>query len=137
MAGYILRLLGTGDYSRLLCYDFGAPGETGQLPRTEGNRGERPMVECDQCGARRPQRGPCPECGAPPPGTFNSMRQWKDRARTGEGPAVGQRGGGARGSGAGWQRGGGWDDEDDYDQPPARSGRNRRRGGADYEEVDL
>ncbi len=105
------------------------------------------MVECDQCGARRPQRGPCPDCGAPPPGTFNSMRQWKDRSRSGEGPAVGRRTSGAdwhadersnpRSSGAGWQRGGGWDDEAGYDEQPSRSGRGRRRNGPDYEEVDL
>ena len=56
---------------------------------------------CDQCGARRSRTGPCPECGAPPPGTYSSMRQWKDQARTGEGPAVG-RDDGARGSGASW-----------------------------------
>ena len=46
-------------------------------------------MECDQCGARRPRSGPCPECGAPAPGTYSSMRQWRDQNRTGQGPAVG------------------------------------------------
>lgn len=111
-------------------------------------------MECDQCGARRPRTGPCPECGAPPPGGHSSMRQWRDQARTGEGPAYGQaRGSGAnwtpagggggrpRGSGANWGAGGqnAWDEGDGYDEPPAgrSSNRNRRRSAADYEEVDL
>lgn len=118
-------------------------------------------MECDQCGARRPRTGPCPECGAPSPGARSSMRQWRDATRTGEGPAMGQMGQGrgsgaswgpegssgggrARGSGANWGAGGqnDWDDGQGYqgyDEPPAaRSGnRNRRRQPADYEEVDL
>lgn len=117
-------------------------------------------MECDRCGAPRPLRGPCPECGAPPPGgaggSYSSMRQWRDTTRTGQGPAAG-RGSGAswgpgasgsrnRGSGAGWGMNSGgretWDDGDSYgyevDPPPARSGnRNRRRPQPDYEEVDL
>ncbi len=106
-------------------------------------------MECDQCGARRPRTGPCPECGAPPPGGYSSMRQWKDQSRTGQGPAV--RGSGAgwgagpsgsRGSGSGWRAArepDGWDDEHDYaDEPPVRSNpRNRRPGPADYQEIDL
>ena len=96
-------------------------------------------MECDQCGARRPRSGPCPNCGAPPPGTFSSMRQWKDTSRSGEGPAARRGAGdaGRRGSGASWQQQGGWD-EGGYEEPPAgrSSGRNRR-GGRDYEDVDL
>lgn len=109
-------------------------------------------MDCDRCGAPRPPRGPCPECGAPPPspgGSYSSMRQWRDTARTGQGPAAG-RGSGAnwgpgasgsrqRGSGAGWRSNGGWDEGGYEDDPaPARSSnRNRRRPQPDYEEVDL
>src|SRR5215469_7326091 len=50
-------------------------------------------MECDQCGARRPRSGPCPECGAPAPGTYSSMRQWRDQTRSGQGPAVRRRAG--------------------------------------------
>ncbi|MGZ3673201.1 MAG: hypothetical protein ACXVCO_02735 [Ktedonobacterales bacterium] len=120
-------------------------------------------MQCDQCGARRPRSGPCPECGAPPPGTFSSMRQWRDQSRSGEGPAVG---GGRGGSGANWgagasgsgRRGSGansgaggagrsssrWDEGegyDDYDDRPAGRSNPRnaapRRRTPDYEEVDL
>lgn len=113
-------------------------------------------MECDRCGAPRPQRGPCPECGAPPPagagGSYSSMRQWRDTARTGQGPAAGRgtgtgaggSGSRTRGSGADWRANagatGGWDDGDGYEDepPPARSSnRNRRRPQPDYEEVDL
>ncbi|MGH2515837.1 MAG: hypothetical protein ACRDHP_09290 [Ktedonobacterales bacterium] len=87
------------------------------------------------------------------------MRQWRDSARTGEGPAAstnqrrpsgaswgpapsgGGAGGRPRGSGAGWGAGGQneWDDDAGYDEPPAArsSNRNARRQAADYEEVDL
>ncbi|HLZ21203.1 MAG TPA: hypothetical protein VKQ30_03675 [Ktedonobacterales bacterium] len=85
------------------------------------------------------------------------MRQWRDSARSGEGPAVGQgRGSGAswgpagssggrsRGSGANWGAGGQneWDNGQGYqgyDEPPAArsSNRNQRRPTPDYEEVDL
>jgi hypothetical protein len=80
-------------------------------------------MECHQCGARRPRTGPCPNCGAPPPGTFSSLRQWKDTTRSGQGPAVGGGGGGRRsGSGADWGGGGGG---------AGQSGAsNRGRGGA-------
>lgn len=116
-------------------------------------------MECDQCGARRPRTGRCPNCGAPAPGTFSSMRQWKDQSRTGQSPAVGRGGSGSgagwgsgssgsgrgRGSGAGWRgggSGGGWDDDAggyaaDYDDPPSSSGRRRRRAEPEYDEVDL
>jgi hypothetical protein len=99
-------------------------------------------MECDQCGARRPRSGPCPECGAPAPGTYSSMRQWRDQTRTGQGPAVG----GGRGSGANWKNSAsssrmrnprnGWDEGGYEEEPPARSSAaNRRR--PNYEEVDL
>ena len=120
-------------------------------------------MECEQCGARRPRTGPCPECGAPAPGGYSSMRQWKDQSRTGKGPAVGGgRGSGAnwggasgartnapgRGSGTGWRAGrqedqwdegaGGYDYEDYEDNRPAsRSGGRNRRPASDYQEVDL
>ncbi len=120
-------------------------------------------MECDRCGARRPRSGPCPNCGAPAPGTFSSMRKWKDQARTGQSPAVGRDRGGSgagwgpsssgggrsRGSGADWRgagggggsgSGAGWGDAGGayggYDDPPSNSGRRRRRE-QDYEEVDL
>ena len=67
------------------------------------------------------------------------MRQWKDTSRSGEGPAMRRDagGGGRRGSGASWQQQGGWD-EGGYEEPPAgRSGGRNRRGGRDYEDVDL
>jgi hypothetical protein len=98
-------------------------------------------MECDQCGARRPRSGPCPECGAPAPGNYSSMRQWRDQSRSGQGPAVG------RSSGANW--GGsaasssrmrsprnGWDEGGYEEEPPARSSASNRRRG-NYEEVDL
>src|SRR5215469_2679706 len=98
-------------------------------------------MECDQCGARRPRSGPCPECGAPAPGNYSSMRQWRDQSRSGQGPAVG------RGSGANW--GGnaasssrmrsprdGWDEGGYEEEPPARSSASNRRR-PNYDEVDL
>lgn len=118
-------------------------------------------MECDRCGARRPRTGRCPNCGAPAPGTFSSMRQWKDQSRTGQSPAVGRGGSGSgadwgpgssgsgrggRGSGAdrrggGGGGGGGWDDDaadyGGYDDPPSSSGRRRRRAEPDYDEMDL
>lgn len=120
-------------------------------------------MQCDQCGARRSRSGPCPECGAPPPGTFSSMRQWKDQPQSGEGQGGGRGGSGANwgagasgsgrrgGSGANWGAGGGagrsgsrWDEGDGYDEyddrPAGRSNpRNAspRRRTPDYEEVDL
>jgi hypothetical protein len=107
-------------------------------------------MECDQCGARRPKTGRCPECGAPAPGTFSSMRQWKDQSRTGHSPAVGRGGSGAnwgpgssgsgrsRDSGADWRGGGGgWDDDAGYADAPSNSGRRRRRAEPDYAEMDI
>ncbi len=90
-------------------------------------------MECHQCGARRPRTGPCPNCGAPPPGTFSSLRQWKDSTRSGQGPAVG--GGGRRsGSGADWggggSRGGGGQSGASGASNRGRGGTGVRRGGS-------
>ncbi|HEV2456897.1 MAG TPA: hypothetical protein VGS80_00910, partial [Ktedonobacterales bacterium] len=91
-------------------------------------------MECDRCGAARPRSGPCPNCGAPPPGTYSSMRQWRDQARTGKGPAVGRgssgknpavgrsSGGRSPGSGGDWRTGGSggdWRDAGEYDYDDA------------------
>lgn len=102
---------------------------------------------CDQCGEERPRSGLCPECGAPPPGTYSSMREWKGRGGPGD-SGRGSRGSGSswradasgRGSRPGGRRGGSGDNwQDDYDdQPaPARSNRRNRRPANDYDEVDL
>jgi hypothetical protein len=71
-------------------------------------------MECQQCGARRPPSGPCPNCGAYPAGR-SSLRGWSDRTaspssqggRGGPGTSWGRGGsgsnwGGRGGSGAGW-----------------------------------
>lgn len=111
-------------------------------------------MECDRCGARRPRTGPCPQCGAPAPGTFSSLRQWRDQPRTGQDPASGRgasgRGGSGagwgagssgsgmrqRGSGAGWRGGDDWGD-DAYDEPPMSRSARRRRIEPEYDEVEL
>ncbi|MBF6588981.1 MAG: hypothetical protein IVW57_00440 [Ktedonobacterales bacterium] len=104
-------------------------------------------MQCDQCGARRPRSGPCPECGAPAPGTYSSLRQWRNQSPSdfeeeaprrrssgtgwgaGAGPGASQRG--RRGSGTGWGA-------NDADEMPARSSRrNRRREGMYGDEMDL
>jgi hypothetical protein len=101
-------------------------------------------MECDQCGARRPRSGPCPECGAPPPGNYSSLRQWKDQSRSGQGPAYG----GGRGSGANWgggasgvrggrSSGAGWRADDEWEDERGRSGGRAARRAPEYEEVDL
>ena len=103
-------------------------------------------MECDQCGARRPRSGPCPECGAPPPGNYSSLRQWKDQTRSGQGPAYG----GGRGSGANWgggasgaregrSSGAGWqgEAEDEWEDERGRSGGRVPRRAPEFEEVDL
>jgi hypothetical protein len=107
---------------------------------------------CDQCGSERPRSGLCPECGAPPPGTYSSMRNWKGqggpnesgrRSRGGSSSswradASGRRGGsGARWGGVGGS-GDNWQDDGYDDQPPAgRSSRRNRRPADNYDEVDL
>src|SRR5690349_13549245 len=96
-------------------------------------------MQCDQCGARRPRSGPCPECGAPPPGTFSSMRQWRDQSRSGRRDSGANWGaGGAGRSSSRWDEGEGYDD---YDDRPASHSNPRnaapRRRTPDYEEVDL
>jgi hypothetical protein len=109
---------------------------------------------CDQCGADRPRSGLCPECGAPPPGTYSSMRDWKSRggsnpssrgSRGGSGGSGGSWGANASGRGSrssnhwggGGTSGGDWQ-EDDYNEPaPSRSNRRNRRPANDYDEVDL
>lgn len=107
-------------------------------------------MECDQCGAYRPRSGPCPECGAPPPGTFSSLRNWRggssannpnaSRSRSSSRGSGGNWGGSSsrRGSGAQWGGGNDWE-EDEYDEPQAplrSSARNRRRAPQD-DEIDL
>ena len=103
---------------------------------------------CDQCGADRPRSGRCPECGAPPPGTYSSMRDYKGRGGAGD---SGRRSRGAgsssswradtsgRGgrSGGNWGSGGDWQGDDYDDAPPARSNRRNRRPANDYDEEDL
>jgi hypothetical protein len=104
---------------------------------------------CDQCGSERPRSGLCPECGAPPPGTYSSMREWKGRGSPGD-STRGSRGGsnisrrpdasGRRGrSGGNWGNGGNdWQENDYDDEPPAgRSNRRNRRPAESYDEVDL
>lgn len=104
---------------------------------------------CDQCGSERPRSGLCPECGAPPPGTYSSMREWKGRG----GPNDSSRRARGGGSSSSWRAdstgrsgrsGGNWggsgDDwqDDGYDEPPAgRSNRRNRRPPSGYDEVDL
>lgn len=87
-------------------------------------------MECDQCGARRPRTGPCPNCGAPPPGTYSSMRGWR-----GQGGKSAPRGS----SGANWGQQGGYDQwgESYDDRPVGRSGGRNARRGQQYEDVDL
>lgn len=108
---------------------------------------------CDQCGSERPRSGLCPECGAPPPGTYSSMRDWKGRG--GAGDSGRRTRGGSAGSSSSWRadtsgRGGrsasggrwggsgdNWQD-DDYEEPPAgRSNRRNRRPADGYDEIDL
>ena len=105
---------------------------------------------CDQCGAERPRSGRCPECGAPPPGTYSSMRD-QSRGRGGPGDSGRRsRGAGSSGSwradssgrrgrsGGNWGGSGGDWQDDDYDDPaPARSSRRNRRPANDYDEEDL
>lgn len=103
---------------------------------------------CDQCGSERPRSGLCPECGAPPPGTYSSMRNWKGqggpnesgrRSRSGSSSswradASGRRGG----SGGRWGGSGdNWQDDSYDDQPPAGRSSRRNRRPDDYNEVDL
>lgn len=111
---------------------------------------------CDQCGSERPRSGLCPECGAPPPGTYSSMREWKGRGNPGESTRRGRSGGngggggssstwradssGRRGrSGSNWGGSGDdWQGQEYEDSPPAgRSNRRNRRPNNDYDEVDL
>lgn len=100
-------------------------------------------MQCEECGARRPLVGPCPNCGAPPPGRGGG-RDWGG-GRAGQGAAGRGRGtsganwGGQGGSGQGWggqQGGGGWDG--DYDDPGMgrQTGRYRRPPN-DYGDVDM
>lgn len=103
---------------------------------------------CDQCGSERPRSGLCPECGAPPPGTYSSMRDYKGNGGAGSSGRRSRAGGsssswradasGRRGrSGANWGgSGGNWQD-DDYEQPPAGRSNRRNRRPDGYDEVDL
>lgn len=97
-------------------------------------------MECDQCGARRPRTGPCPTCGAPPPGTYSSLRQWRNPPARTDGASP-RRGSGARwgaGSSGRFPRDAGDDwaaDDEAWDENPAPRG--RRQGAANYEDVDL
>ncbi len=100
-------------------------------------------MECEQCGARRPLMGPCPNCGAPPPGR-TSGANW--RTRSDKGPAARGRGasganwGERGGSDAGWggrgTSGANWGYEEN-DAGAARSTGRYRRPPDDYQEVDL
>ncbi len=105
---------------------------------------------CDQCGSERPRSGLCPECGAPPPGTYSSMREWKGRggpSESGRRPRSGGSGNSLRAdasgrrarSGGNWGGSGdNWQDDGYDDQPPAgRSNRRNRRPADGYDEVDL
>ena len=108
---------------------------------------------CDQCGSERPRSGLCPECGAPPPGTYSSMRDWKGRGGPGESDRRSRGGSGgseqlpwrADTSGRRGRSGGRWGgsgdnwQDDGYDEPPAsrRSNRRNRRPADGYDEVDL
>jgi hypothetical protein len=97
-------------------------------------------MECEQCGARRPLLGPCPNCGAPPAGR-SSGADWRNRS--GKGPAAPSRGRGNSnagwgGSGQNWggrgNSGAGWG----YEEPGGgRSTGRYRRPPDDYQEVDL
>jgi hypothetical protein len=98
-------------------------------------------MQCEVCGARRPPQGPCPNCGAPPPGRGGG-REWGG-GRSGPGPAARGRGpSGANwgGSGQDWGRqggsGGGWDYEDEDPGMGRQTGRYRRPQ-SDYADVDL
>jgi hypothetical protein len=104
---------------------------------------------CDQCGSERPRSGLCPECGAPPPGTYSSMREWKGRggpsdsgrrSRSGSSSSWRAETSGRRDQSGGRRggSGGNWPQEDYDDQPPAgRSNRRNRRPADNYDEVDL
>jgi hypothetical protein len=100
-------------------------------------------MECEQCGARRPPTGLCPNCGAPPAGR-SSGANW--RARSGKGPAAssgrggsGANWGGRGGSGANWGgRGGsgaGWGYDED-DGGAGRSTGRYRRPADDYQDIE-
>jgi hypothetical protein len=85
-------------------------------------------MQCEVCGARRPLLGPCPNCGAPPPGRGPAGRT--------RGPSGTNWGG----SGQDWRRqggsGSGWD-YDDEDPGGGRQTGRYRRPQPDYENVDL
>ena len=98
-------------------------------------------MDCQQCGARRPPSGPCPNCGAPP-GVRSSRSDW--RQQSGRGPAASRGGSGPgwRGSGPNWggQGGaaGGWGySPDDPAAGDPRYGERYRDPNDDYEEVEL
>ncbi|HEX6817082.1 MAG TPA: hypothetical protein VF120_01805 [Ktedonobacterales bacterium] len=95
---------------------------------------------CDRCGAERRATGPCPNCGAPPPGS-PAPRQYGARGSSGDG--YGGSGGarsGRRSSGVGFganqgNQGGGRGYASQ--RPRGRNGRHDDyQGYSDYEEID-
>ncbi len=92
---------------------------------------------CDRCGAERRSTGPCPNCGAPPPGSPTS-RQYGTRGSGGD-PSGGSAGGrsGRRSIGSGFNRGASQGPGGRYTPPPpGRGGGRGYQEQPDYAEID-